>query len=224
MTVPKRTGLESFEPVLAILAQLKMSGDLFIALSPPFDVSFEIDRAVLRRRITGGGLSDSTFRHTAARIGPMLLAVLEDDIEDFVHRRVYHDDREQQAPLEGGSGQDESRLLTMVEQVKTTLHDTHLQARYDLKKSSKAPSFTGIDWDIKMKLEDGSMETLTQFPYATCKIRYQREFELNPWSILSGRGFEAVQINVSIDEVKHLLRVFRTIKERLDAAEDKNAP
>jgi hypothetical protein len=213
--------LDSFKRTLDILTRLKESKELFISLAPPFNVSFEVDREALKPLLRGTDTSRAEFDSAADQIGDLLLAVLEDDVDGYV-RRVMQSRRFERSEQEPPSDLIEERQLhERAGLVRAALHDEHLRSRYALKTTSKAPSFSAIDWDVKVKIEDADLEDLTPFPYATCKIHYQREYGDTPWSYL-GRGvFDSVQINLSVDEVDHLLRVFRTIRIRLAQAEGK---
>lgn len=94
----------------------------------------------------------------------------------------------------------------------------HLQDRYELKASSKAPTFSSIDWDIKLKTKDAKLERI-RFPYATCRIAFQRDFDISPLTLFSGKAFDSMQVNFSIDEVQYLIKVLTSIMRHLEEAE-----
>ena len=147
----------------------------------------------------------------AGRIGVMLSAILEKQEEEYIDHFISSADGPQ-------ISDDVERLKAEIENVRDRLYDSHLQQRYDLKKSSKAPSFTSIDWDIKIKHFDAKLSDFKPFPYATCRLSYQREFDQSPLTLF-GRAFDAVQINLSVDEIDYLSRVLATIRERLISLE-----
>ena len=141
----------------------------------------------------------------------MLRGLLEGIVEEYVEYRL--------GDLDGQERSDkEAALHKRVEEVEHQLYDDRLRRRYALKKTSKAPAFAAIEWDIKTKIADGTMPELERFPYATCRIAYQRGFDNTPWSVL-GNPFESTQINLTIDEVRYVIRVLQTIQNRLESAE-----
>lgn len=191
---------------------------MFIALSPPFTASMDIDREVLQQYLEKLGIPETEFRKSASQIGLMLGAILNDSIEEYISH----------GPSPEGVGQenlddDENRKRGAIECVRNQIYDDHLQKRYDLKKSSKAPSFTDIDWDIKVKHFDAKLADFTPVPYATCRLSFQREFDDSPFALFGGRTFDAVQINFSVDEIDYLTRVLSRVKERLQAMESEGS-
>ena len=153
-----------------------------------------------------------------SRISMMLLALLIGETDSFAERFI-----EQRLKNKQASGQEKEveklRIEAGLATVKAQLYDEHLQGRYNLKKSSKAPSFNSIDWDIKVKHADAQIENLKPFPYATCRISFQKDFDASPFQLFSGKAFDSAQINFSVDEITYLLRVLTTIKERLEKVE-----
>ena len=71
-------GPELFEKVLSILKELQENREVFISLVPPFDLSFEIDREVLRRRLQERGIEEENFREILSRIETLLLVTIEE--------------------------------------------------------------------------------------------------------------------------------------------------
>ena len=201
----------SFDDTLTILSSLKATNGLFVALRPPFSVSFDVDREVLQQEIERQGLPESEFKRFADQIGMMLAAILDDLVDEYTANQVIQStDDEPSTPEE---------VQAALDRVREALYDTHLQQRYDLKKSSKAPSFTDIDWDIKVKYFDAKLAEFSPFPYATCRLSFQTGFEDHLLSLLGRRIFDAVQINLSIDDIDYLTRVLGRIRERLEHLE-----
>ena len=143
----------------------------------------------------------------------MLFAVLSDVVEQYVDHRVHSEDEDVDVPEE------RIDIQSAIDSVRDHLYDDHLQRRYDLKKSSKAPSFTNVDWDIKVKHYDANLESFVPFPYATFRIAFQKDFEDSPFVFFGGRAMDSVQINFSIDEIDHLRRVLLRARERLEMLE-----
>ena len=141
----------------------------------------------------------------------MLRGLLEGIVEEYVEYRLGDLDD----PERSGKA---TALHKRVKEVEHQLYDERLRRRYALKKTSKAPAFAAIEWDIKTKIADGTMPELERFPYATCRISYQKDFDNTPWSVL-GNPFESTQINLTIDEVRYVIRVLQTIQNRLESAE-----
>ena len=143
----------------------------------------------------------------------MLMAILDNSVEQYISRRSTTHLDTSDTP---GNEQD---IRDRIRKVTTRLHDDHLQHRYNLKKSSKAPSFAGVDWDIKVKHFDANVESLVPFPYATFRLSFQKEFEDTPFAFFGGRIFDSVQVNLSVDEIDYLIRALHRAKERLEALE-----
>ena len=162
---------------LAALAQWKADGQLFISLSPPFTATLEVDRTVMADTLAHSALSAAEFKAASEEIGLILLNILNRTEALYVSGTVGGD-----AVAEVAQGRREA----YVAEVKSRLYDAYLQRRYDLKKSSKAPSFNGVDWDVKVKRFDASSEEFQPFPYATLRLSFQRDFEDSAFSLLGG--------------------------------------
>ena len=212
----------SFDGTLALLIKLKEQDELFVALSPPFSVSFDVDRDLLRDLLEEYGISELHFRRFAHQVGAMLAAILNGSEESFdgSEEPFFSHVSDEDADVAGGSVSNDE-IQAAVARVKAGLHDGHLQKRYDLKRSSKAPSFTDVDWDIKVKHFDARLGDFTPFPYATCRLSYQRDFGDSPFALFGGKTFDSVQINFSIDEIDYLSKVLGRVRERLQQLEEK---
>ncbi|MFN0147991.1 MAG: hypothetical protein ACKVT1_15920 [Dehalococcoidia bacterium] len=210
-----------FDPTLGVLSHLCSKGDAFIALAPPFSVTIEVERSTLGPHLAERNLSERDFGHASTFIGSMLLAILEDQVDRFV--AAHEDEPDSDALGPEDAVVDLDLLRRQAEAVRTSLWTDHLQKRYDLKKSSKAPSFSGIDWDIKVKIADAKADKLRSFPYATCRISFQREYDYSVFAVLA-RPFDSIQINFSVDEVAYLARVFGAIRQQLESAEKEVLP
>ncbi len=210
---------KEFERTLEILNKLKEGGELFVSFSPPFLLSFETDRSALQKALKDLELSEKEFRRAANEIKRVLLAILSDEVEEFITH--WHERGNGENGTADSRQELERELKAKIESVRRDFYDDHLQRRYDLKKSSKAPSFTGIDWDIKLKVDDANVEAFKKrpFPYATCRISFQRQFTEEPFALIGGRMFDSMQINFSIDEIVYLQRVLSKIKDGLEVLE-----
>lgn len=202
-----------FATALRLLGDLKAQGELFIALTPPFGASLEIDRHALQVALGEHHASEADFRRHANEAGIILFAILSDSVDQFIEVRMQAEDEGADAPM------DRDGLEHAVAQIRDTLWDDHVQRRYDLKKSSKAPSFTNVDWDIKVKHVDGNLENFVPFPYATFRFSFQKDFDDSPFVLFGGRALDSVQINFSIDEIDHLSRVLFRVREHLETLE-----
>ena len=120
-----------FDGALAILADLKARRELFVALTPPFSASFEIDREVLEEALATAEDADDNFKQHANEIGRMLFAVLSDVVEQYVDHRVHSEDEDVDVPEE------RIDIQSAIDSVRDHLYDDHLQRRYDLKKAAK---------------------------------------------------------------------------------------
>jgi hypothetical protein len=200
---------------LKVLANLKDREELFIALTPPFSASLETDRSVLKETLSELEVDDEEFRRAANRIGIILVNLLNNSLDLDDVSQV-----SQQLGIDSTSGTVPD-ILKDVRAVQTQLVDSALRRRYDLKRSSKAPSFSHVDWDIKVKYHDASLEPFDPVPYATFRISFQREFEDSAFAVLGGRTFDSVQVNFSKDEIDYIGRVFVAARERLAELENR---
>ncbi|MCH7997458.1 MAG: hypothetical protein IIB11_06780, partial [Chloroflexi bacterium] len=66
------------------MISFKEGGELFVSFSPPFRLSFETDRSALQKALKDSDLSEREFRKAANQIKGALLAILSDDVEDFI--------------------------------------------------------------------------------------------------------------------------------------------
>lgn len=202
--------------VLSVLVELKQEGNLFIALTPPFSVSLEIDRTVLRSTLSAHELDEGQFNDAADEIKVILVNLLNSrarETQEVVQQIA------RQLGISPEEDAEFSRIAADTQAVRDQLCDNTLQRRYDLKRSSKAPSFNHVDWDIKKKYYDANLDSFSPFPYATFRISFQRDFDDSPFAVLGGRTFDSVQVNFSKDEIEHLARVLLTVKERLEQLE-----
>ena len=201
---------------LAVLGQWRSDSQLFISLSPPFSVTLEVDRTVMRDTLERSAMTEQEFRAASNEVGLILLNVLNRTEERYIQTRGAEE------------ASDVSSLATHttpsereanVREVKARLYDDYLQGRYDLKKSSKAPSFKSVDWDVKVKHYDANFDEFRPFPYTTLRLSFQRDFEDSAFAILGGRTFDSVQVNFSKDELDYLIRVLSRARERLVSLE-----
>ena len=202
-----------------MLERWKADGQLFISLAPPFTVTLEVDRVVMGKTLTQPTLTPEQFSAASDEIGLILLNVLNRTEDRYIYGPGRRDSDEVDPETQAAQKQRKAR----VEEVRSRLYDAYLQRRYDLKKSSKAPSFNGVDWDVKVKRFDANFDDFQPFPYATLRLSFQRDFEDSAFAILGGRTFDSVQINFSRDEIDHLIRVLSRTRERLATLEDEQA-
>lgn len=202
----------SFVQALEALQELKRAGDLYILLMPPFGLSFQTDEADVNRVLGDREVSLEDFKRASDEISSMLFAVLEESENRYIRASVEEEELGKEAE-EARKAVFESRVARVGE----ALADEHLRGRHRLKVTSKAPAFMDIDWDAKVKLVDA--HTKIAFPYATCKIKFQRDFEASAFTLISGRIFDAVQLNLTLDEVKYLRRVLAVIEGHLENLE-----
>ena len=201
---------------MAVLERWKADGQLFISLSPPFTVTFEVDRVVMGETLKQLTLTPEQFNAASDEIGLFLLNVLNRTEDRYVYGPGGRDSDEVDSETKAARKQRKAR----VKEVKSRLYDDYLQRRYDLKKSSKAPSFNGVDWDVKVKRFDANVDDFQPFPYATLRLSFQRDFDDSAFAVLGGRTFDSVQVNFSRDEIDHFIRVLSRTRERLVILEE----
>ena len=202
---------QTFRSALAILSHLLKEGDLLISLAPPFSISITIEQTVLAPHLEAEDISEADLRAVASDASDILRALLHESVDDYISSKIENLDEQAHPGTEAG-------LKARVDAVREGLYNDHLKGRYDLKRSSKAPAFNAIDWDIKTKIADGSIPDLVPFPYATCRLSYQRNFDESVWTVL-GQPFDSVQVNFTVDEVRYVVRVLQAIEARLESAE-----
>lgn len=206
---------DSFDRALRFITSLKEKGRLVVALKPPFAVTFEVREEVLTPALADAGLTQDHFEQASAEIGDMVLTVLRDGRDIYVRGETRDVKEDERAEAEKVLGQRLEQTASLI--------DDRLRARYQLKVSSKAPAFASIDWDVKIKTFDARLGAL-QLPYATLKIRWQREFELEAETFLGRNIFDSVQINFSREEVEYLMHELEAVRDRLAADEREPAP
>ena len=204
---------DAFKKAIEIIDSLNRRGEIYISINPPFEAAFEVSRKTLLRELEEASLAEGDFQRQLRRISSMLLAVLAEEESEYIDSRIETEElKDEEASERRGV------LQEQISKVKESLLTERLKSRYDLKRSSKAPVFSGIDWDIKIKTGDARLENI-RFPYATCRIKFQREFEESPFIIFGGRVFDSMQINFSLDDIDYLIKTLSIIKEYLAKAE-----
>ena len=203
-----------------MLERWKSDDQLFILLSPPFRVTMEVDRVAMGEVLTQSVLSPEDFRAASDEIGLILLNVLNRTEGSYVLGPGGVDGADDEDPEIQAA---RKRRGARVEEVRSRLCDDRLQRRYDLKKSSKTPSFNGIDWDVEVKHFDANVHDFQPFAYATLRLSFQRDFEDSALAVLGGRTFDSVQINFSRDEIDHSIGTLSRVRDRLATLEEGRA-
>ena len=131
-----------FDQTLKIITEMLQKGEAFISLSPPFGSTIEIDRAVVRKyfKEPEAPKAETEFKEQATEIGELLLPILEGGIDRFINARVRHrfDDKAEKESAE----KYREELKRKIEHIRKHLYNDRLQRRYNVKKSSKAPSWS----------------------------------------------------------------------------------
>ena len=185
---------------------------MFLAFKPPFGATFEINKGVLSAALADAGVTEDDFKRASSEIGEMILATLQEAKEAFLRHETEDiaDELEREAT--------KATLQRRLESAGALIDDI-VERRYRLKITSKAPAFTSVDWDLKIKTFDGKVGEL-RLPYATVKISFQRHFELEPETLFSRNLFDSVQINMTRDEVEYLVREFELMRSKLNELEE----
>lgn len=202
-----------FALALRILKELSDSGNLFISLKPPFTVDFEIPREALAQKLEPTKFTETDFRRFSDEISAMLYTTLSGEEDTYIDTRIRRS-TESRELKEDDIPARRALLTEEIAMVRKELFNEHLKGRYDLKKSSKAPTFTDVDWDVKVKTHDLKLGRLN-FPYATFRITFQRNFRDDPLTFLSGPTFDSMQINFTIDEIDYLIQALEKAREYL---------
>ena len=203
------------QETLAILEKWKDRDELFITLSPPFEVTFEVDRTLLKTVLEESATSEREFRETASEISLILLNILNGTEDSYIETSG---DEPTGRPSAGPPGDEQQRTADM-QAVRSCLYDERLQQRYNMKRSSKEPSFNRVDWDVKVKVHDNQLDIPRPIPCATISLSFQKEFEDSALAVMGGKTFGSTQIDFSLEEVDHLIRTLSVVRERLAGLE-----
>ncbi len=165
-------------------------------------------------------MSQDAFEQASAKIGDMVLAILTQTEEAYANAILQELEEASDSSSESVQEEQLSKVTEQLLLVRNALVDDHLKKRYQLKISSKAPTFSELDWDIKLKTDDAKVPELPEFPYATLKLKYQKDFSGSPFALFGGNAFDSVQVNFTIDELDYLISEFTKIRERLQFREE----
>ena len=201
-----------FGRVIAIVKQAIEEGEAFVSLAPPYEnqIAF-VDSKQIATRLAKDDIAPAAFNAILRRINQLLQHILGEHEDDEIPTRPpFHKD-------------DPELLKAQLGVVRQSLYSERLQNRYDLKRSSKAPAFTSIDWDVKIKIDDAEF-AIERTPYATIKIRYQRDFGGDSFSIFGGRTFDSTQLNFTSEEVEFVIRVLKRLSATLRSVESTEKP
>lgn len=202
---------DSFDTALTLIEILREKRQVFVALTPPFTVTFDVNRQTLERALREASLERAAFDEAAGEIGEMVLAILEEKKQHYISRQTVaiEDEGKKKEAVEA--------LERRLEQVAPFVDGT-IRSRFDLKVASKAPAFSAIDWDVKLKTFDARLGQV-RLPYATISLKWQREFRFEIATLLQRNLFDSVQINFTRDEVDYVIRELELVRDRLDVDE-----
>lgn len=211
--------MELFNKVLAFLSEKVKNSEIFIIVSPPFDVNFQpIDARLVKEGSEKLGISEQDFKKRLSTIESLLLAILQDGINEYIVSRIKHDIEAEHIAKDAGE-EKAQELKKQAETVEKSFISERLKQRFQLKAMSKSPFFSGLEWDIKLKTADSSGETI-RFPYATFRIRFQREYTWEPHLLLGGRAFDSVQMNLCKEELYYLQILLRKSIDQINTLEE----
>lgn len=214
MEITRKEDLEEMEDFKLVVDILKEpSNEVFVSLNPPFYISFEINADILDKNLSEKDMDKELFFSISRIAGFLLLQLLQSNDEDEIVENLTDNLKD-----ESERDKEKIQLREQLKIVKSDLLTENISDRYTLKISSKAPSFSSVDWDIKLKINDSKIKEI-HVPYATCKFEYQREFKFPLYYPSGNRFFDSMQINFSLDEVKYLKRIFADIEKKLELAE-----
>jgi hypothetical protein len=200
-----------FTGTLDILGQLNESRQLFISLKPPFVATLEIGYDVLEQALQARPeLTPNEFRASSREVGEMILAILADTKDSLRDVLVEEEGDDKLAK--------DAEFDERMKRVERALVDDDLRARYELKVTSKAPAFTSIDWDVKEKTFD-ARKGAVRFPYATIRLRWQREFEAAFETYFNRELFDSAQINFTKGEIAYVIDELKRVLAHLDGPE-----
>ena len=198
-----------FDRVLAMLADLNREKGCFILLTPPFAAAIEVRRPEALDALSDQGIARAERDSAVRDITDLVIAELREQVDDFIEHKA----------LEGEEGTAEE-WRSRSDAVANLLVDDRLRRRYLLKRLSKAPAFVDVDWDVKVKLDDAGESEFKPFPYATLKLKFQREFGDGPWFFLGSNTLDSVQVNFSRDELDYLVHSLKLASDALTRAEE----
>ncbi len=194
---------EKFDRVLAAVEGLVVANECFVLLRPPFGAALEVRNRAPIEALTEHGITLAEREEGVDDITMLMWAALLDRVDEFIGHRVSEDEA-------GDSEEWQSRA----EAVTQGLVDDGLRSRYRLKRLSKAPAFTDIDWDVKVKVDDAGESDLQPFPYVTVKLKFQRDFGDEPFW-LGGTTVDSVQVNFSTEELEYVIHSLQRSREAI---------
>lgn len=206
-----------FDGVLAAVNTLVQANDCFVLLKPPFGAALEVrDRSPIEA-LAEQGISRAEREEAIADIAGLLWYALVDRVEEYVEYRMAED---VSGDVEAGDAKTGSaeEWTSRAGAVASTLVDDGLRSRYRLKRLSKAPAFTDIDWDVKVKVDDAGESGLEPFPYVTVKLKFQRDFGDEPFW-LGGTTVDSVQVNFSTEELEYVIHSLQRSRDAMVRAQ-----
>lgn len=203
---------------LEILTNLFQRGEIYISISPPFRIEFEIHQDIKAKAIREADIKVKDFRNELAEIQAMLLSILRHDEDAFISSEV--EDLKDEDAIKIKSDNIKKQFENIKQFQKIVDPKNEIERRYKWKASSRVPTYTTADWDIKKKVADSKGWGDFKFPYATLRIKFQREFGDDPFLMFGGRMFDAVQLNFSKEEAEHFAGVALNMVKELKSAEE----
>lgn len=199
---------DQFAQYVSALKTAIDAGEAFLLLLPPYSLQLAfVDQHTTKARFIESGFKDGDTGDLADRVTALLLGLLSGtDPETIKNQPVFANDAVETVTQD-------------IKVVRQTLYTERLQRRYDLKRSSKAPAFSSVDWDVKIKVQDAQVKT-DKTPYATVRLKYQRDFGGDMYAIFGGRTFDSVQVNFAAEEIDYLIKVLQRIGGALNSLDE----
>lgn len=209
--------LAQFKEIVTIVERLIKQKKVFISISIERlpGIVLEIEEETLDTELKAISVEEKDFHDIVDdEITPMMLACMEDSQDSFIKAKInalkeedYDQDR---------IAKEESLLREKIRLVDERLVDQNLRDRLLFKRSAKAPVFTGLEWDIKVKHFDSRKEPLYPVPYATCQIKYQKGVPRSPLALFfEAAPSEAIEIDFTLDEIEHMIKGLGIVKDKL---------
>ncbi len=219
---------KQFATLLSEVRLLLDRNEAYLALTPPFAARLVIDEAVLAEMAAKLEVDEKILQQQVQEVSLMILGVLmeqQDSMASYLVSRVHDRDvvSVERPPEQRQESEAKAKLFrTRMKSIAEVVVDKHLRNRFRLKVASKAPSFSGISWDVKVKvLDDADKEfSAGRVPYTTIRVEYQKQFSEDSTFVLGPDVFDAVQINLTRDDVEFLVRTLRRLSDSLAEFEE----
>jgi hypothetical protein len=165
--MPTLSPQDQFQRALGVASAEFKKKKISVRFSPIGKMRFMIDEASLKDSLALAGMEEGKFRETFDNeIGPLLEAVVSDNVEQYLDATRFRQSEEMDAkawPERRATLSERSKL------VREAITDPELRGRHLIKTTSKHPRLRNYLWEVARKLSLSS-ETDASQPYVTLSL------------------------------------------------------